>query len=71
MEASMIVVFLLSLMAATGSAAEWYEQGSVPVLGPANFSEVLTETHKYKFVKFFTHSCRYCRMLKQVEDQLI
>jgi len=30
----------------------------------------VSEPGKYKFVKFFTRNCRYCRFLKTVEEQL-
>jgi thioredoxin-related protein len=35
-----------------------------------NFDGAVQNPGKYKLVKFFTRNCRYCRLLKQVEEQL-
>lgn len=71
MAKGLFVSLIITTLLAASTALEWYEQGHNAVLTPANFSQALSEPHRYKFVKFFTHSCRYCRLLKQVEDQLI
>lgn len=71
MTKGLVVSLLLAALVVGSAAVEWYEQGNTPFLTPANFSQAVMEPNRYKFVKFFTHSCRYCRLLKQVEDELI
>ena len=62
---------LLATLIATTTSLEWYEQGHTAFLTEKNFYDAVNEPGTYKFVKFFTHSCRYCRMLKQVMEQLL
>ena len=66
---TMAILLLVSLSAV--SAAEWYEQGHQQhLLDWTNFDTAIQQPGKFKFIKFFTRSCRYCRLLKQVEEQL-
>jgi thioredoxin-related protein len=62
---------LLLMSIAIVSAAEWYEQGHQQhLLDWSNFDTAIQQPGKFKFIKFFTRNCRYCRLLKQVEEQL-
>lgn len=64
-------VIVLVLVVLVGVAAEeWYEQGHQSLLDWSNFDSAVQQAGKYKFVKFYTRNCRYCRLLKQVEEQL-
>jgi thioredoxin-related protein len=67
MEKRSLFLLVLALFFMAVSAAEWYQQGNPTFLTPRNFDLAIKEANKYKFVKYFTHTCRYCRMLKQVE----
>ena len=58
-------------MFTTTYSIEWYQRGNPKFLDWDNYNDAVAEPGKYKFVKFFTHSCKYCRMLKQVEEKLI
>ena len=62
---------ILTILFTSSSAKQWYEQGHTNFLTWKNFNDAVKEPGKYKFVKFFTHNCRYCRMLKQVEEKLM
>lgn len=61
---------ILAIVLITANAEEWYEQGNPKFLDWTNFDTAVAEPNTYKFVKYFTHSCRYCRMIKQVEEEL-
>lgn len=71
MKKGLFLWLLICVLLGVTVAKEWYEGGSIPRLDASNFSQAIQEPHRFKFVKFFTHSCRYCRLLKQVEDQLL
>lgn len=64
------IAALLLLLLQCGTAVEWYEQGHQNLLTWENFDAAIEEKGTYKFVKFFTRNCRYCRLLKQVEEEL-
>ena len=68
-KSSVLLVLFATILAA--SAKEWYEQGHANFLTWKNFDNAVSQPGKFKFVKFFTHSCRYCRMIKQVEEKLM
>jgi thioredoxin-related protein len=61
-----IVLLLVALVGVYGD--EWYEQGHQSLLDWSNFDAAVGQTGKFKFVKFYTRNCRYCRLLKQVEE---
>jgi thioredoxin-related protein len=63
-----VVLLMAVVMTVTGE--EWYEQGHQNLLDWTNFDSTLQQPGKFKFVKFFTRNCRYCRLLKQVEEEL-
>ena len=71
MQKGLFLCLLLSLLIVGAVGKEWYEGETVPRLDASNFSQAVQEPNRFKFVKFFTHNCRYCRLLKQVEDQLL
>ena len=62
------ILLLVSLSAV--SAVEWYEQGQQHLLDWTNFDTAIQQPGKFKFIKFFTRTCGYCRLLKQTEQQL-
>ena len=64
------VILLLLLVLMGVGAEEWYEQGHQSLLDWSNFDSTVQQAGKFKFVKFYTRNCRYCRLLKQVEEQL-
>lgn len=70
MEIRTTSLFLILALATIAVGAEWFEQGHLAPLTHENFDSSILEQGRYKFVKFYTQSCRYCRMLKQVEEQL-
>lgn len=64
------IIFLLFLTCAfyLARSEEWFETGHRSPLTWENFDSTINQPTKYKFVKFFTRNCRYCRFLKQVEE---
>ena len=71
MNSRAIPIFLVAVLLTTVNSIEWYQKGHPNFLTWETFNNAVMEPGKYKFVKFFTHTCKYCRMLKQVEDKLM
>ncbi len=63
-----IILLIVALVGVYGT--EWYEQGHQSLLDWSNFDATVGQAGKFKFVKFYTRNCRYCRLLKQVEEEL-
>ena len=68
MGTKLFILVVLSVLFFSSTAIEWYEKGHTAFLTWDNFDSAVKQPGKYKFVKFFTHNCKYCRMLKQVEE---
>jgi thioredoxin-related protein len=71
MKMQLLAFTVLLAVCISVNGREWYETGHTNFLTWKNFDESIKEQGKFKFVKFFTHSCKYCRMLKKVTEQLM
>lgn len=64
-------IVLLTILFASATAKQWFEQGHTAFLTSKNFDNAVKAPGKYKFVKFFSHHCTWCRKLKYVVDKLM